>query len=98
MDASTRPWEGPTDELYAHYSTGPRSDGSEDERVDYAAARDWAENGQPGDGQRYSPRSEYFWQNGQLWNDGAYAASDGSAQPYVAWAPQEPAAVEGRAR
>jgi hypothetical protein len=97
---SAAPWTGTPDEVHSHYSDTTHSLGQTGEYVDEQAARDWAQNGNPSNGERWSPNSEYSWKGGQLWNDGRYLGEDGSHQPYPVWgtAPQDGAAAEGRVR
>lgn len=97
---SAAPWTGDGEELYRHYGTTRHGAGLTDEYVDGEAALDWAQHGNPTDGERYHPKSEYSWREGKLWNDGRYGAADGSAEPYVAWEPpgcQTEDAAAGRA-
>lgn len=100
------PWNGTYDDLQTHYGTDLHSLGRTPEYIEEEAARDWAQNGSPHNGDRFG---DYFVRDGQLWNQGRWGAADGSAEPYVvqaqidaAWAEHEAAQQDdngaGRAR
>lgn len=102
------PWNWTGDRFATHY--GHPVSGGAPEEMEHDAARDWAENGNPQNGDRWG---EFYVKDSQLWNDGKYCAADGSAEPYkvmeleritaetdAAWAQHEAQPVEqdGRAR
>jgi hypothetical protein len=74
-DEADAPWARPVDDLRGTYG----HQGDPPERIDEERAKAWAEMGDPQDGERPHPNSEYRWQDNRLWWDGGIA-SDGT--PY----------------